>query len=168
MRFDAHYPSFTSVMASLDPSLRLPTYRSSYTARFHPYPRGGPRRTEDMPTDGHPAHAGGPPSSNSEPPQPRIVRVFCRLWMPVWSSAESPACHPIFLFPTLHLQRPTTGRFAALSDNADVESFELDLPVVGVDYDEDELRAAGIPTGLSRSKLSSLLSVSADAFETEY
>ena len=40
------YPSFTSAMITLEPSLRLPAYRSSYSVRFHPYPRGGPRRSE--------------------------------------------------------------------------------------------------------------------------
>ncbi|PIL31478.1 hypothetical protein GSI_06180 [Ganoderma sinense ZZ0214-1] len=29
-----------------DPS-RLPSYRSSHVGRFHPYPRGGPRRGQD-------------------------------------------------------------------------------------------------------------------------
>ncbi|PIL36671.1 hypothetical protein GSI_00360 [Ganoderma sinense ZZ0214-1] len=49
-------------------------------------------------------------------------------------------------------------RFAAVPDDADVSSFELDIPVVGVDYDDDELLAAGISTELSRSKLALLVS----------
>ncbi|KAM5532700.1 hypothetical protein V8D89_013592 [Ganoderma adspersum] len=105
MRIEAHYPSFTSVMIKLEPSFRLPTYRSTHAARFHPYPRGGPRRSE----------------------------------------AEDMFTRP-------------TRRCAAVPDNADVSSFELDIPVVGVEYDKDELLAAGIPTGLSRSKLAVLLS----------
>ncbi|KAI1793018.1 hypothetical protein LXA43DRAFT_1093283 [Ganoderma leucocontextum] len=110
-------------MIASDPSLRLPTYRSTHVARFHPYPRGGSRRSEDVFTD--PSVHVEEPSSNLEPAQPRI--------------------------------RPTR-RCAAAPDN-DVSSFELDIPVVGVQYDEDELLAAGIPTaGLSQSKLALVLS----------
>lgn len=174
MRIDPPYPSFTSIMVKMEPSFRLPTYRSTHAARFHPYPRGGPRRleAEDLFTvsflpplatflegdfasqDGQP-HVGGP-SSNSQPAQ-HIVRVFCRLWLFVCVQLLNfPPVTTIFSPP----QRPAR-RCAAVPDNADVSSFELDIPVVGVEYDEDELLAAGIPTGLSRSKLAVLLSVSA-------
>ena len=51
-------------------------------------------------------------------------------------------------------------RCTEVPDN-DVSSFELDHPVVGVEYDEDELRAFdGVSGQLGRSKLVGALAVS--------
>ena len=51
-RFDPPYPSFALVMDKLesqtfDPS-RLPSYRSSFLDRFHPYPRPPGQRAEEI------------------------------------------------------------------------------------------------------------------------
>lgn len=45
------YPSFTLVMSSApfaaNDNMRLPAYRASHLARFHPYPRAHPSRHEE-------------------------------------------------------------------------------------------------------------------------
>lgn len=52
-------------------------------------------------------------------------------------------------------------RCTAVPDDVDISSFELDRPVVGVEYDDEGPQGAGVPRGLSQSKLALLLSVSA-------
>ncbi|EJF63065.1 hypothetical protein DICSQDRAFT_179719 [Dichomitus squalens LYAD-421 SS1] len=123
MLVDPPYPSFTLVMIAADPSLRLPSYRSSHLGRFHPYPRGGSRRSEDR-------------------------DIFVNAYMYTEGSSTNVPAQPCL--------RPAR-RCVEVPDN-DVSSFELDPPVVGVEYDEYELRAfSGVPTGLSRSKLAEAL-----------
>jgi hypothetical protein len=45
------YPSFTLVMSSApfaaNDNMRLPAYRASHLARFHPYPRAHPSHHEE-------------------------------------------------------------------------------------------------------------------------
>lgn len=38
-------PTFETLLARSEYTMRLPTYRSSYGRRFHPYPRYAPPRT---------------------------------------------------------------------------------------------------------------------------
>ncbi|PIL36670.1 hypothetical protein GSI_00359 [Ganoderma sinense ZZ0214-1] len=82
---------------------RLPSYRSTHVGRFHPYPRGGPRRREDalMQTVDHRTadHVTGLPTIPEEP-EPEPVR----------------------LRPLVVCQEVPDG---------DVSSLELDCPVVG-------------------------------------
>ncbi|KAM5536029.1 hypothetical protein V8D89_010287 [Ganoderma adspersum] len=95
----------SSIMASCNPlpsdSSRLPSYRSSHVGRFHPYPRGGPRRGEDplMQTVDY-RTADRTPGLETIPEEPE----------------------PVHLSPRA---------FQGIVPDGDVSSFELDSPVVG-------------------------------------